>query len=174
MKKITRKIFVLFILMLVIITTVSGCGKAETGMNDEEIGKAETGMSDEEIIDALLKSDYNVGYFSISIGEVLDKCAQYEASVFSYEEKKTEYLNENGIASMEAEDSQFFPYLSTSYFVSIDGKILQNPEVEHYYSAEGNILTAFLVFDENQKLLGCTIVKKSESFNTCATLLCVD
>ncbi len=151
-----------------------GCTDKDTNSNLSSEVDLQPVVSEQEIIDELFDVDYNAGYFSIKVGEVIEECADCDISVYKYEDNKNSLIAENAIAYIEGTELNFKQYLDTSYIVHIQGKILQNPDIAHYYSAEQTIMTAVMVYDENGNFINNVITTRCNEFDTCATLMCVD
>ncbi len=120
-------------------------------------------ISTDAINDELNKLNYNVGYFSINLAELINECVDnIEVSHVLYNGRDEDYI-------INGED--FLKYASTSYVVTIHGDISQNPDIEYLKTNDIDVIRILFIFDENENLLACKTLDECDELYTCAVLL---
>ena len=118
----------------------------------------------------MLSFRYPAGAFSIPLKDLLPKCCpDYKGTFASYEELKNEKLSEEQIQKYEA--SNVKEYLDNSYFVTLTGCIMENPEIPYLVTESKEILTLLILFDDNDNVAGHIVINNCSQLDTCAVLI---
>ena len=127
-------------------------------------------VSDTVITDAFLSYRYNFSGFSMTLRELLPKCCpDYKGSFATYEGTKNEHLDAEEIADFES--GEYKQYLDNSYFVIISGPIMENPDIPYLVTEVDVILKLLIIFDENDQVVGYSLIDECSQLQTCAILI---
>lgn len=167
-----KKFLILFLVLLLTIVFV-GCNKStetpsELTSNSETLSQPQ--ISSAVITDALLSFRYPAGAFSIPLKNLLPECCpDYKATFATYEELKSQKLTEEQIQKYET--SNIKEYLGNSYFVTVTGCIMENPDIPYLVTENKEILTLLIIFDNNDAVVGHIIINNCSQLDTCAILI---
>lgn len=164
-----KKILSLLLVFCVAFCVV-GCGNSSNNENTSSQTSTQPNISDATITEAMLSFRYPAGAFSIPLKDLLPKCCpDYKGTFASYEELKTSKLSQEQISKYET--SNIKDYLDTSYFVTLTGSIMENPDIPYLVTENKEILTLLILFDDNDNVVGHIIVNKCNQLDTCAILI---
>lgn len=159
------KKFICSVLVLMLIFMLSGCGKGGI-----KFGAGIGSIKEETVVEALYDSRFYSGDFSISFGELLPECcADYEINYTAYNKAKNDYLEEDDITDLEEGD--YKQYLDNSYFVTVSGMVMENPQLPNLLKKQDEIVTLLILFDKNDEAVSYQIVNCCSQLETCAILL---
>ncbi len=165
-----KKIIAILLSILCVACLLCGCGGNAESTPDSEQEVQKHMVSDEVITDAFLSYRYSIGGFSITLRELLPKCCpDYSGSFATYEETKTEHLDQEDIDAFES--GEYKQYLSNAYIVTIGGPIMENPDIPYLVTEEETILKLLIIFDENDSVVGYSLIEACSQLKTCATLV---
>lgn len=164
-----KRILMLLLVSLLMFSVV-GCSNSVDKSDPSSSETTQPSISDKVITDAMLSFRYPAGAFSVPLKDLLSKCCpDYKGTFASYEELKNDKLTEEDIQKYES--SKIKEYLDNSYFVTLTGCIMENPEIPYLVTENKEILTLLIIFDDNDNVAGHIIVNKCSQLDTCAILV---
>ncbi len=172
MKK--SKCILAVVMAVVLLLNITGCaGGGNPAAETETVPPTTEGRHEVDgavINAAFADAEYSAGIYTLYIVDILEECARYEAEYCSYEENKGDHMSASDIAMLE-QDENYSEYLDNSYFITVTGRILYNPEIPNYYTEQKVILDMLILFDKNDKCVGYWTFKQCDEFYTCAVLM---
>lgn len=122
------------------------------------------------INDAYNSYYYNVDSFKINLIELLNNCSEnYSVTYDSYRNIRYS-IPIDIINKIEADDFELSEYLSTAYYLSVNGPISENPEIPYLMTENKEIISFIVFFDDNNQVKGYYKVDECSELYTAAIL----
>jgi hypothetical protein len=163
-----KKIISVLLVVLCVASVFCSCSSGESATNSVESEKHV--VSDTVITEAFLSYRYDIGGFSMPLKKLLPQCCpDYTGSFGTYEGTKNEHMSADEMSELES--GEYSKYLDNAYIVTIGGPIMENPDIPYLVTEEEVILKLLIVFDENDSVVGYSVIDECYQLQTCATLL---
>ncbi len=165
-----KRVLMLLLVGLLLLSVMGCSSPSSSSTTSTQTTSTQPSISDRVITEAMLSFRYPAGAFSVPLRDLLPKCCpDYKGTFASYEELKTDKLSKEQIQKYES--SNFKEYLDNSYFVTLTGCIMKNPEIPYLVTENKEILTLLILFDDNDNVVGHAIVNNCSELETCAILI---
>ncbi len=130
-------------------------------------------VPESKINEAYNNYSYNIDGFKINLIKLLNNCSNnYSATYDTYRNAKldTEKIPFDIRNKMEDDSFELSEYLSTAYYLEVEGEICENPDIPYLVSDNKKIISLIIFFDKNDQVKGYYKINECSELNTAAIL----